>query len=349
MRFTNSRVNSSWYLMTNMPHQRVETAFDAQALLSDLESYLARSAARYGTTQAINPPHRVKFHWPPHPVSYEYHVLTTDWTGATTFNAYEEQFEVEIAKTNFGVFGRCSAIWLEAKGDSEAEMLQNIRASAEPLFQRQRAIAQCLEIPGRFVSEIRELSPLGLLKLLYCEDRDVANAAHEFIERSKLRTSYFPALCQVLNDRTHPWRRSAQWCVLDLFEDLPSFIDSQEDEILATEAMKGLLWDAGDDYARTVYKAGVVMGGHLPHRYGGEALLQCLKAPSIVGRRSAIHGLFHVCEWVPEMEPRVVQSLRQHAKTESDPQLGIFSFAIADDIERGGTDHTPEPVFAFER
>jgi hypothetical protein len=332
-----------------MPHRRVETPFDAQALLSDLMGYLVRAEAKYGSSQAINPPHRVKFHWPPHPVSYEYHVLTTDWTGKATFTAYDEVFEVEVAKTNFGVFGRCAAIWHEARGETEAEMLQNLRDSSEPLFKRQRAIAKCLEIPGRFTAEMRDLSPLGLLKLFYCEDRDVASAAHEFIERSHYRTNYFPALCAILEDRTHPWRRSAQWCVLDLFEDLPSFVDSEEDEIAATEAMKGLLWDAEDDFARSVYKAGVVLGGHLPHRKGGEALLQCLEAPSIVGRRSAIHGLFHVCEWVPEMEPRVVHALREHAKIESDPQLGIFSFAIADDIERGGVDHTPEPVFAFER
>jgi hypothetical protein len=332
-----------------MPHQRVETVFDAGALLGDLRDYLVRAQSRYGSTVAIRPPHRVKFHWPPHPVSYEYHVLATDWTGKATIEAYDEVFMVEVAKTPFGVFGRCAAIWHEARGETETEMLRNLRETAEPLFQRQRAIARCLEIPGRFISEMRDLSPLGLLKLFYCEDRDVANAAHEFIERSHFRNLYFPALCEILNDRSHPWRRSAQWCVLDLFEDLPSFTANKADEIKAIEAMQGLLWDAEDDYARTIYKAGVVLGGHLPHRHGGEALLYCLDAPSLVGRRSAIHGLFHVCEWVPEMEPRVVHALRDHAKTESDPQLGIFSFAIADDIERGGVDHTPEPVFAFER
>ncbi|HLO97705.1 MAG TPA: hypothetical protein VK171_03830, partial [Fimbriimonas sp.] len=112
--------------------------------------------------------------------------------------------------------------------------------------------------------------------------------------------------------------------------------------------MQSLLMDAEDDYARTVYKAGVVLGGHIPHRHGGKALLECLDAPSAVGRRSAIHGLFHVCEWVPSLTDEVVHALRAHGKSEVDPQLSIFSFAIAEDIVKGTVDHTPEPVFAFE-
>lgn len=331
-----------------MPYSQNDIPFDAVEVLEGLRQHITLAAQSYGTTEAVKPPHRVKFHWPPHPVSYEYHVLSSDWTGASSFVAYGEMFHVKVAKTTFGVFGRCDELWNEAKAETEEEMLKLLQDSSEPLFTRQFTIAKAIGSPVRFKGDIRELGPLEILKLFYCEDRDVANMAHEIVEVSKHRSSYFPSLCHILRDRVHPWRRSAQWCVLDLFEDLPTFIKSEEDEKAAVEAMKTILMDAEDDYARTVYKAGVVMGGHIPHRQGGKALLDCLAAPSIIGRRSAIHGLFHVCEWVPELTEEVVQRLREHGKNETDPQLAIFSFAIAEDILRGTIDHTPEPVFAFE-
>src|SRR5207244_1266378 len=114
---------------------------------------------------------------------------------------------------------------------------------------------------------LRELTPLDLLKLLYCEDRDVANEAKTEIELNASNHAFFPSLVHVLRDRLHPNRRSAQWCVLDLFEDLPSYCDSSQDEVAAVDAMKTLIWDAEDDFARTIYKAGVVLGGHLPYVY----------------------------------------------------------------------------------
>ena len=326
-----------------------EKPFDASEVLKGLREYITLAASSYGTTEAVRPPHRAKFHWPPHPISYEYHVLGSDWTSETTFVAYDETFKVKVAKTYFGVFGRCDDLWNEARGDTEEEMLEALAKASEPLFQRQFAIAKAIGQPTRYKGDIRTLPALDILKLFYCENRDVANSAHLLVEVSKHRKSYFPSLCHILRDRVHPWRRSAQWCVLDLFEDLPSFISSEQDEVDAVEAMKTLLMDAVDDHARTVYKAGVVMGGHLPHRRGNTALLQCLSSPSIVGRRSAIHGLFHVCEWVPELSTDVVSRLRDHGKDEPDPQLAIFSFAIAEDILRRTIDHTPEPVFVFER
>ena len=332
-----------------MSSLRKEKPFDALEVLKGLREFITLAAASYGTTDAICPPHRVKCHWPPHPISYENHVLGSDWTGETEFIAYDETFTVRVAKTHFGVFGRCDDLWNEARGDSEAEMLHELAKASEPLFKRQFAIAKAIGASARFKGDIRTLDPLDILKLFYCENRDVANSAHEIVEVSKYRKSYFPALCHILRDRTHPWRRSAQWCVLDLFEDLPSFISSEQDERDAVQAMKSLLMDAEEDYARTVYKAGVVMGGHLPHRQGNTALIDCLDAPSIIGRRSAIHGLFHVCEWVPELSNDVVHRLREHGKSEPDPQLAIFSFAIAEDILRRTIDHTPEPVFAFEK
>ena len=332
-----------------MPILSKEQPFDGIEVLKGLREFSTLAAQSYGTTEAVCPPHRSKFHWPPHPVSYEYHVLGSDWSGEATFVAHDEEFQVRVAKTHFGVFGRCDDLWNEARGESEDEMLQELAKASEPLFKRQFAISKCIGQSTRYKGDIRDLSPLNLLKLFYCEDRDVANSAHLLVEVSKNRRSYFPSLCHILKDRTHPWRRSAQWCVLDLFEDLPSFTKSEQDEVDAVDAMKSLLMDAKDDFARTVYKAGVVMGGHLPHRRGNTALLECLESSSIIGRRSAIHGLFHVCEWVPELANDVVHKLRDHGKSEPDPQLAIFSFAIAEDILRKTIDHTPEPVFRFER
>lgn len=315
----------------------------------DITLYCERCATKLGSTQAIRPANRVKFHWPPHPVSYEYHVLKTDWTQKSTFVRDNESFEIEVAVTPYGVFGRSQELWCEARGIDTESMLSEFSRVVEPLFQRLEAISRALESSERMKEDWKQTSPFDLLRLLFCEDRDVAHCAHEYIEISHYRKKYLPSLCAILLDRKHPMRRSAQWCVLDLFEDLPSFISSAEEEQLAIDAMKQLLWDAEDDFARTVYKAGVVLGGHLPHRFGGEALLDCLSAPSAIGRRSAVHGLFHVCEWVPQMEDRVVHALREHAKSELNPQLSIFSYAIANDIESRGYDHTPEPIFEFEK
>ena len=66
------------------------------------------------------------------------------------------------------------------------------------------------------------------------------------------------------------------------------------------------------------------------------------------GRRSAIHGLYHVVEWMPDMRSRVVAAIRDHAREESDPQLREFAVQMASDIERG-TDHITEPVFPEEQ
>lgn len=331
-----------------MPNQRVDEPFDGVMTEVEITAYAARRSEILGSTQAIKPPNRVKFAWPPHPVSYEFHVLSTEWTGRAIFEKHGEKFEVEVAETPFGVFGRVEALWIEARGANLEAMIANLGEVTEPLFERQFMISRALEMEARFDGSISKLRGLELLKLLYCEDRDVAHQAHEYIEQSHYRHSYFPALCAILADRVHPWRRSAQWCVLDLFEDLPTYTASVDDERRAVDVMKALLWDATDDFARSIYKAGVVLGGHLPHRFGGDALLECLGAPSRIGRRSAIHGLFHVAEWVPEMQDRVVRALRDHAKGESDSQLSVYAFAMADDIMAGGPDHTLEPIFADE-
>ncbi|RYG27876.1 hypothetical protein EON81_29450, partial [bacterium] len=136
---------------------------------SELAAYVAREVARAGTTEAARPAHRVKFFWPPHPVSYSYHVLTSDWTGTATFESHGETFLVKVARTPYGVFGRCESIWHEERGETEEEMLRRLRESAEPLFRRQLAIARTLEREGRFTGEIGSLTPpVGTVMFTVC-------------------------------------------------------------------------------------------------------------------------------------------------------------------------------------
>jgi hypothetical protein len=227
-------------------------------------------------------------------------------------------------------------------------MLEEMERAAEPLFQRQFLINRCLGREGRFADHIRDLEPADLLKLLYCEDRDIASDARTEIETHALGHQFTPALTYILRDTRHPNRRSAQWSVLDLFEDLPSFAKSEREELDAVQAMRDLIWNAEDDYARTIYKAGVVLGGHLPHKHGGPTLLECLNAPSKIGRRSAIHGLFHVVEWLPSMRDEVVAALQELADREQVQELREFARLMSRDIAHGDYDHVPEPVFPEE-
>ena len=99
----------------------------AEQVKAALEEFISEAVlANGGSTEAVNPGHRTPFHWPPHPISYKYHVLTSDWTGRATFHAHGEQFEVKVARTPHGVFGRCEAIWNEAKGDTLDEKLDQL-------------------------------------------------------------------------------------------------------------------------------------------------------------------------------------------------------------------------------
>jgi len=313
----------------------------------ELRAYVDRVVARRGgDTTAIRPDHRRKFHWPPHPVSYEFHVHPSDFTGLTSFQAYGETFPVKVARTPHGVFGRCQDLWHEDRGDTEEEMLANLRASSEPLLARQRLINETLERPGRFTGIIGELEALDKIKLLYCSNRDVAHEARVQIEKRASDFRWVPALLSILQDERHPHRRSAQWCVLDLFESFPAFVVESELERRAVAAIEHLMATAPDDYARTIYKAGVVLGGHLPYRYGGDALLRLTTASSRIGRRAAIHGLYHVVEWVPERKNEIVTALRNHQDPE--PLLVEYAVALAKDIEDGEIDHVVEPAFEDE-
>lgn len=322
----------------------VETA---EALVRELESAIEVAVARWGT-QAVNPGHRIAFHWPPHPVSGAFHVLPSEWKGRIEVEMGGETYEVLVATTPDGVFGRCDALWLDVRGDSLEGMKAALAEAVEPLFRRQRSLAECLGLEGRFKGQIRDLGYGELLRLLYCPDRDVANDARIEIETHASAGIFTPALIAVLNDRRHPHRRSAQWCVLDLFEDLESFCHTQDEKDLAIRAMHDLIWSAEDDFARTTFKAGVVLGGHLPAEVGGPVLLGCLQAPSRIGRRAAIHGLFHVVEWKPEFRDRAVEALRSLADQDPEPLLRQYAREMASDIEAVNYDHHLEPTFADE-
>lgn len=319
------------------------------SVAEELAAYSERTvAANGGDSTARRPGDRVPFQWPPHPISYEYRLKPSDWTETAAFEAHGETFEVSVARSSYGVFVRSEALWNEAKGDDLEDALYNLRQSSEPLFRRQLAMAEALERPGRFTGHLRDLEPLDVLKLLYCDDRDVAHEARLEIETHAKNEAFLPGLLAILRDRRHPNRRSAQWCVLDLFEALPLYVPEPEREMEAVNAMNDLLWNAEDDHARAIYKAGVVLGGHVPYNYGAQALLKSLSAPSRYGRRSAIHGLYHVVEWMPDLRGRVVAAIRDHAREENDNQLREFAVQMASDIERG-TDHIAEPVFPEER
>lgn len=321
----------------------------ANHVVEQLRAYVREAVALAGSSEAVNPGHREAFHWPPPPPSYRYHLVASDWSGRASFEAHGEEFEVEVAQTPYGYFGRCQATWHEAKGESLDEMLSTLKRAAEPLFKRQFSIAKTLGRDGRFTGTLRELEPLDLLKLLYCPDRDVASSAKTEIETHASLKIFGAPLVFILEDREHPWRRSAQWCVLDLFEDLTSFCDTPNVKSSAIQAIKNILWDAEDDFARTVYKAGVVLGGHMPAEIGGPVLLECLAAPSRIGRRSAIHGLFHVVEWEPAMRDRVVAALRDFAERDNEGVLRKYALDMAKDIEAYRLEHIAEPAFSDER
>ncbi|MHB8635801.1 MAG: hypothetical protein ACYC96_04940 [Fimbriimonadaceae bacterium] len=317
---------------------------DAASLATALRAWLDRCPSG----MPIKPDHRKKLRWPPPSTSHRYHVLATDWRGEAALEIHGERLPVQVASGPYGVFGRCESIWLEARGDSQALMLQNMAVAAEPFFKKALGINAVLGESGRFRGHVEDLDPLSHLKLLFAEDRDIADDGQVEIEKHARTKLFGPALIEVLRDRRHRCRRTAQWCVLDLFEELPAYCRDADEERLAVAAMKALMWDAEDDYARAVFKAGVVIGGHLSETYGGPVLIECLAAPSRIGRRSAIHGLFHVVEWVPELRDSVAATLRDHATAESDPLLAEFSLRLAADIESESVDHGPEPVFDGE-
>ncbi|MEX2243834.1 MAG: hypothetical protein WD716_08325 [Fimbriimonadaceae bacterium] len=321
----------------------------SRAIVDELKKFIDGAlAAAGGDATPIRPSHRVPFRWPPHPVSFDYHVLPSDWSSRTQMQVYGETFDVQVAKTAVGVFGKCERLWNEARGETLEEMTENLKSGCEPYFRRQFSIGETIGRTGRYDGLVQDLEPTELVKLLYCADRDVAHEAHTIIETRASSGVYSDALIEIVTDRKHPARRIAQWCALDMFEDLPAFYPDTQGQNRAVAAVKGLMWEAEDDHARTIYKAGVVLGGHVCTDPAADALIDCIGAPSPFGRRSAIHAVFHLNEWMPSRKGQILTRLRNSAATEDEPLLREFAGDMARDIEAGAVEHVTEPVFPEE-
>jgi hypothetical protein len=293
-------------------------------------------------------PPRTPFHWPPVRPAPCARVRADAWTGLSRISAYGELFPVETAQADGQWMGRVPGIWNEAAADTEAEMLDQLREGMEPLLRRQITIAEGLGLPGRWTRPLEAADAFGLLRLLFSPDRDVSICAGLEIEKRASSRQFGEALLVVLRSERHPWRRSAQWAALDMMEDPGAFFPSPEAMNRAVEATKKMMWDASDDYARAVYKAGVVLGGHFSTPEAGRALIECISAPSRIARRSAMHAVFHLNEWLPEMKEPILSALRSQAEIEPEPELADFALAMAHDIERESHDHVTEPLFAEE-
>ena len=133
-----------------------------------------------------------------------------------------------------------------------------------------------------------------------------------------------------------------------MLEDLQSFFSDSAGGLDAVDAIKERIWSAEEDYARTVYKAGVVLGGHICNDPAANALIQCIRAPSKIGRRSAIHAVFHLAEWMPACREQILGALQQASNEDPEPLLRAFAAGIAQDIEAKETEHVMEPLFPDE-
>lgn len=316
----------------------------SQEVLFSLESFLREEEQRNGGKRpAIDPGPRKHFIWPHRPLSTQYNVKPGDFTKTIRFEIHGEAFAVEVAETAFGIFGKCNTLKAEAKGNDEEQMLINLERELEPLFERQFAISRVLGLSRRYEGSISELHPTQIIRLLYCPDRDVAHTAMAEIETHARSGIYTLALIRILKDESHPYRRIAQWCALDIFEDLQNICLSKEEVNDALDAIRSLMMNAEDDYARTVFKAGDVLGDHIANEEAGMILKEVAsEGARPFGRRSAIHGMIHLCEWLPGEKESVIAVLERVARTDPIPVLRQYAKATIQDI-LSGEPHGPEP------
>jgi hypothetical protein len=322
-------------------------------LLRRFGAFLGAEIERLGGPQpAVKPPHRVPFEWPRRPASAKYHIHHSAWRGAAKLEVDGREHDVLVAETPYGVFGRCEHFWAEARGANLQAMLANLREECEPLWARQRAIGEAIGREERIETPIAELSPLELLRLLYCSDRDVSHEASVQIEETASKGIWGPSMLAVMRDRGHPLRRQAQWCVLDLLEDLPGFFPGPDLQAEALSTLERFMWDCEDDHARTCYKCGDVLGDHVADDRAADLLLRVLSgAPSKFGRRSSVHGLIHVTEWLPHRRGEIEAALRGAAQSDTEPLLREYCEVALNDIAVGAPGihpHGPEPIFEGE-
>lgn len=330
-----------------MPNLQIDMN-QAQSLAESLGTWLDALGARQTSHQPVKPDHYRPFHWPPHQVSFDYLVPNSEWHGRAEMVVDGETYSVSVARTGFGIFGRCDALRAEAKSDTEEGMIKALIQTVKPLLARRKLIGESIDSGTPFTGSFRDLDNLSLLKLFFCSDRSVAHDAQIEIETRGNLANVGPALITILNESRHKHRRTAQWLVLDLFEDLPSYFPTEEGQAQALEAIKQLLWTAEDDYARTVYKAGVVLGGHVCTEAAANVILECVDCPSRIGRRSAMHASFHLCEWLPSRRPDVLRALRKSSASDKEPILQKYCTALIKDIETEQIDHVADPIFPDE-
>ncbi len=300
------------------------------------------------TPNPIKPNHYIPWKWPLHPISADYRLSASEWKSSEVVQIAGVDYAVLVATTDFGVFGRCEALRCEAMGKDLATMIANVAKTAKPLLARRKLVGEILRLDGPFTGSIRDLSTLDHLKLFYATDRAIAHDAQAQIETGPNHKLVFDACIEILNDRDHPNRRTAQWLVLDLFEDLPSVASTAQDETVAIDAIYNLIASSTDDFARTIFKAGVVLGGHICTHYCAERLIQLTTAPEKIARRSAVHACFHLVEWLPESKDSVVKAVQYVAESDPEQLLRTFAASVVRDILADEIDHMIEPKFDNE-
>ncbi len=320
----------------------------AQEILAGVNDVIQRANPSRTPLPAVDPGHRYSFHWPPHAISRDYHVTSDQWKTSSQHELRGESYEIQWAETEHGMFGRVIDLWNEAKGDSQDEVLFGLEKGAAPWLDRMDCISSTLGLQSRYHGLIRELTSGQLAALLFAQDRDIAYAASTEIEKRASQLTFSEAFVAILSDEYHPYRRTAQWCVLDMLEDYRAFCKTDAEVSANVDAILKLMMNAPDDYARTIYKAGVVLGGHFCNEPAANALIKCINAPSRIGRRSAMHAVFHLVEWLPDHRTDVVNALHSAAERESEPLLKEFALSQANDIESGAMEHKEEPVFSDE-
>lgn len=315
----------------------------------ELEAWVKVNVAGQGSdSHPVRPKHYEPWRWPLPAVSHSYHIPVSEWHGRTILHAEGDDYEVVVARTPWGVFGRCEALRAEAKGDSDEEMLDELLGVCEPLFVRRRQVGDLLGLDGPYRGRMRELDDISLLKLFYAPDRAISHDAQNALETRGRLAEFGPALVSILKERDHRNRRTAQWLVLDLFEDLSSYCPTSATESEAVQAIKTLMWEANDDYARTIYKAGVVLGGHVCTPESAATIIELMNAPSKIARRSAMHASFHLCEWMPTRKDQVLRTLEEASQNDPEPLLRGYCAALAKDVKNEVIDHVAEPIFPEE-
>lgn len=154
----------------------------ARTLSEALEGYLAKVTQGQTSHEAVRPQDYTPWKWPPHAISFDYPIHKEHWIYQATLEVRGIQFPVEVAPTEFGVFGRCGELLHEAKGRNLEDMLYHLGLLAEPLLKRQEMIAATLGREGRYTEPLRQLDGLGWLQLLFAPDRAIARDAQAEIE-----------------------------------------------------------------------------------------------------------------------------------------------------------------------